>query len=172
MMLTAQTEDGLTLHALCEGASSEEMKAVLATAMKIAAESKLAGAPAIDTPVEELCDTAGFAVEEAEAMQGLATGQTTVTEALDLAGRAGVAVACHTCTRVLQSAIAAVPVVGPILSVFSGVLFTHMRTPQFTESVYTAVRRTASSVWEGIRERASGIKDRIASKVASWLFSS
>lgn len=162
-------ENSSTLPALGEGGTPGELKAVLAAAMKIAAENGLEGAPAADTPVEELCDTAGFAVEESGAMQQLAAGEVTVAEALDMAGRASVAVACRAGTRVVQSAVAAVPVFGPILSVFTGILFTQLRTPQFTEKVYTTVKTTAVSAWGWAKQKTSGIRNRIANKLSNWL---
>lgn len=168
-MMTEPMESGASLPILGEGSSPGEMKAVLAAAMKLAAEKELAGAPDPDTPVEELCDSAGCAVEEAKAMQQLADEQITVSQAMDMAGRATVAAAWNGCTRFLQSAASAVPIVGPLLSVFSGILFARLRTSQFTETVYTTVKTTAVTAWGWVKEKATGIKNRITNKVASWL---
>lgn len=156
--------------ALQEGATSGEVKAVVAGAIKTAAENKLTNALPDNTPIETICDIAGVAVEGAEAMFDVSTGKSTVTEALDRTGRASVAVASHLCANFLQRAAFTIPVVGPFVAFLANGLFEHMRAPQFTENVYTVVRSAAISTWEGIKEKASGIKNFFTNKVSNWLF--
>ncbi|MCM1305631.1 MAG: hypothetical protein NC306_16250, partial [Butyrivibrio sp.] len=66
----------------------EEVKAVVAGAVKVAAEKRLEDALPFDTSIEDISDMAGVAVEGAEALFDLAGGEISGLEALDRIGRA------------------------------------------------------------------------------------
>lgn len=130
---------------------SSEIKAVVAGAVKIAAENGLENALPFDTPIDTICDLAGAAVEGAEAMLDAANGDITITEALDKTGRAAVAAGCRIGKRALTGVVSKIPVVGPILIDTFSELLDHLETPQFINDVYEVVRDTAAVVWEGVK---------------------
>lgn len=78
--------------------------------------------------------------------------KTTMTEALDKAGRAGVAVGCRCGAAVLKGKLLSVPFFGPPLVVLLGGLFDHMEGPKFAENVYHVVHDAAVATFEGIKE--------------------
>lgn len=136
---------------------SSEVKAVVAGAVKAAAEKGLEKALPSDTPTEYICDMAGAAVEGAEALFDAARGKITVTEALDKGGRAAVAAGCRIGRSALKGAVSKVPYVGPLLVDLLGGLFDHMESPEFFNNVYVVVHDAAKATWQGIKEKGKRI---------------
>lgn len=142
-----------------------EVKAVVAGAVKVAAEKRLEDALPFDTSIEDISDMAGAAVEGAEALFDAASGEIGMTEAVDRIGRAAVVSACRIGKRTLQGCLARVPLVGPLLVDVFGGLLEHMESQAFYENVYTVVHDAAVATWEGIKDfgrravqKAAGIK--------------
>lgn len=129
----------------------EEVKAVVAGAVKVAAEKGL-----VDIPDAAIGDMAGVAVEGAEALYDAACGECTMTEALDKIGRAGVAAGCRYCAGALKGFLLSKPF-GPLLVDLFGGLLDHMESPKFTENVYTVVRDAAIATWEGMKKSVGRI---------------
>jgi predicted house-cleaning noncanonical NTP pyrophosphatase (MazG superfamily) len=152
--------------ALKEGmdVAKHEVKAVVAGAVKVAANKGLTSMLPEDTPVEFIGDMAGAAVESAEAMLDVAMGKSTMTEAMDKAGRASVAVVCRHAALALKGAIIQVPYVGPILVWLAGGLFEHIESPQCAENVYKTVSDIAKATWKGIKERVGGLVNKVMNK--------
>lgn len=136
--------DGLT-------ASTSEVKAVVAGAVRVAAEKGLEENLDPDTPVEVISDLAGAAVEGAEALYDAANGKISVTEAIDKAGMAGVAAGCCIGERFLRGFLSKLPF-GPIIVDLLEGLLEHIKSTQFVEQVYTAVKGAAIATWEGIKK--------------------
>ncbi len=132
-------------------ASPDEVKAVVAGAVRVAAEKGLADYLPPDTPIEDIGDLAGVAVEGAEALCDAVNGKITTTEAMDRVGRAGVAAGCRAGARNLKGYLLSFPG-GPILVDLLGGLLDHMESSQFVDQVYTAVRGAAIATWEGIKQ--------------------
>lgn len=131
----------------------QEVKAVIAGAVKVAAEKKLETSLPFDTSIEDISDMAGAAVEGAEALFDAASGEISALDAVDKIGRAGVALACRVGKRALQGYLATkVPVAGPLLVDLLGGLLEHMESPVFYENVYTVVHDAAVATWEGIKD--------------------
>jgi hypothetical protein len=149
-----------------EGAevATGEVKAVVAGAIKVAAENKLTDALPEDTPVGTICDIAGVAVEGAEAMFDVATGKSTVADALDRTGRASAAAVGRWCSDTLKGFVLTIPYVGPIVANLAEGLFEHMKTPRFAENVYTVVRDATVATWEGIKQKARGFLNFFTNK--------
>jgi hypothetical protein len=147
---------GEALQAGMETAKGE-VKAVVAGAIKSAAEKGLTDFLPSDTPVESICDMAGVAVESAEALFDVASGKNTVVEGLDKIGRAGVAAGCRYGAALLKGALVRIPYVGPLVANLAGGLLDHMNGPKFAENVYTVVRDATVALWEGIKEKGRGI---------------
>lgn len=130
----------------------QEVKAAVAGAVKVVVVKGLSDTLPSDTPTEAICDMAGAAVESAEALCDAANEKTTMTEALDKVGRAGVALGCRCCAVTLKGMLGRVPFVGPPLTVLLSGLFDHMEGPKFAENVYHVVHDTAVATFEGIKE--------------------
>jgi len=159
-------------QALQEGieTAAGEVKAVVAGAIKTAAEKGLTDMLPAGTPVETVCDIAGVAVESAGALFDAARGKSTMVEALEKAGRASVAAACRFCAGALKVKLTCIPVVGPLVAEFAGGLLNHMKSPKFSENVYTVVRDTARATWEGIKQTGRNIWNRLKNSVTERLF--
>lgn len=149
--------------------SPQEVKAVVAGAMKVAAEKRLEESLPYGTTIGDISDMAGAAVESAEALFGAASGEIGTVEALDRIGRAGVVSACRIGKRALHCALVSIPVAGPLLANLCERLLNHMENQGFYEHVYTAVRDTAVSAWEGIKNFGRKAVQKAASFTA-WLF--
>jgi hypothetical protein len=141
-------------QALQEGMSTAkgEVKAVVAGAIKTAAEKGLTEMMPADTSVETICDFAGVAVETVDALIAVTAGDITMTEAMDKTGRASVAAVCRFSTAYLKGTLAAIPLVGPLVVVFAGGLLEHMGGNKFSSNVYTVVRDAAHATWKGIKQ--------------------
>lgn len=133
-------------------AAPYEVKAVVAGAVKVAAEKRLEDTLPFDTSIEDISDMAGVAVESAGALFGIASGETGTLEAVDRIGRAGVVSACRMGKRTLQGCLVKVPIVGPLLVDVFGGLLEHMESQAFYKNVYTVVHDAAVATWEGIKD--------------------
>lgn len=147
----------------------QEVKAVVAGAVKVAAEKKLEASLPFDTAIEDIADMAGVAVEGAEALFDAASGEISALEAVDRIGRAGVVSACRIGKRALQGRLARVPVAGPLLVDLFGGLLEHMESPVFYENVYTVVHDAAVATWEGIKDFGRRTAQK-AANIAAMLF--
>ena len=145
--------------------ASGEIKAVVAGAIKTAAKKGLTGLLPIDTPVSSVGTMACVAVESADAMLGVAKGNKTMTQALDQTGRACVAAISSAGSDCLKAKVAFIPVIGPIIAWLGDGLFKHMKSPKFTENVYTVVRDAAKATWDGAKQKVKGLFSKIKSSV-------
>ena len=154
---------GVIGYALREGIETAkgEVKAVVAGAVKTAAEKGLTNLLPEDASVETISDISCVAVESTAALFDVATGKITMSEGLEKAGKAGIAAAAKLGANALKGALASIPVVGPIVVKLSNGLLDHMKSPKFTENVYTVVRDAARATWEGIKETGRGIWNKI-----------
>ncbi len=133
----------------------EEVKALVAGAVKAAADKGLIGGLSKDTPIEVFGDMAGFAVEGAEALLDAANDDITPSEAVERVCKAGIAAYACGCAEALKGYIAyQFPVVGPVAVELLGGLFDHMKIPQFAGNVYTVLHDAAVATWEGIKQAA------------------
>lgn len=131
---------------------SGEVKAIVAGAIKVAAEKELGDLLPEDTPVELIGDMAGAAVEAAEALYDVMNGESPLVDAIDKIGRANVAAGCRYMSWVLEKYLQDVPVLGPVLVDLAGGLLEHMEGPKFTEDVYNTVRNMVIAAWEGVKK--------------------
>lgn len=127
-----------------------EVKAVLATATKVAAEKHITDTVPPDISIEEACDVAGMTIEGAEALLDAANGKIPIKEALRKIGKAGIAAGCRLCSGVLKGVFQCCPFGGLLNEMLSNAL-RHMESRSFTEKVYTTVRNAAVSIWQGIK---------------------
>lgn len=147
----------------------QEVKAVVAGAVKVVAEKKLEDTLPFDTAIEDISDMAGVAVEGAEALFDLANGEISALEAVDRVGRAGVVSACRIGKRALEGRLVSIPLVGPVLVDLFGGLLEHMESPVFYENVYTVVHDAAVATWEGIKDFGRRAVQKVAN-ITTLLF--
>lgn len=138
-------------------ADTSEVKAAVAGAVKVAAMNSLIDGLSEDTPMETICDMAGVAVEGTEALADVASGKSTMIEAMDRTGRAAVAAGCRYCSGALKGFIITSVPFGPLVVKLLGGLFEHMESPRFFNNVYTTVRDLAVATWEGAKSAAGEI---------------
>lgn len=150
-------------------AAPHEVKAVVAGAVKVVAERKMEDTFPFDTPIEDISDMAGVAVEGTEALFNAASGQISSMEAMDKIGRAGVVSACRIGRRVLQGRLVKIPIAGQMLVEIFGGLLEHMESPVFYENVYTVVHDAAVATWEGIKDFGKRTVQKIKN-IATVLF--
>lgn len=130
---------------------SSEMKAVVAGAVKVAAEKGLEAVVPEDTSVDVIGNMAGAAVESAGALCELACGESNVTDTVDKIGTATIVVGVRMAADVVKGKLASVPKVGPVLSVLAGELLDHLPVKKFAQNVCRMVRNTAKTAWDGIK---------------------
>lgn len=152
-------------------ASPDEVGAVVAGAVRVAAEKGLSDYLPPDTPMEDIGDLAGAAVEGAKALRDAANGKITPTEAMDRCGRAGVAAACRAGARMLRRSLARIPVAGPVLVDLSGGLLDYIEKAPLVDQASTALRGAAIAAWEGIkRSKTVTVLKNVGKKVMNFLF--
>jgi hypothetical protein len=149
----------IVAEALHDGikAAKSEVKAVVAGAIKTAVENKVTDILPEDTSTETICDIAGTAVESAEALYDVATGKSTVVEALDKMGRASVAAVCRMGAKKVKGLIGTIPVIGPVVVTLAGGLLDHMKSSKFADNVYTVVRDAVVATWDGIKQKGKSL---------------
>lgn len=130
---------------------SSEMKAVVAGAVKAAAEKGLEGIVPEDTSVDVIGNIAGAAVESAGALCELACGESNVTDTVDKIGTAVIATGGRMAADVVKRRLESVPKVGPVLSVMTGILLDYLPVEKFAQDVWRTVRNTAKAAWDGIK---------------------
>lgn len=130
----------------------QEVKAVIAGAVRSAIENGLMVMLPLSTPTEAICDMDGMTVDGAAALLDAVNGEINMMEALERIGRAGIAVGCCAGRYVLEDYVLAVPYVGPVLVDLLGGLFDHMESPQFRENMYALIHDAAIATWQGVKE--------------------
>lgn len=127
-----------------------EVKAVVAGAVKVAAEKGLDDMLPEDTPMETIGAVAGAAVESAEALADVANGKSTILDATEKIARAGITVACHLAGNVIKKGVSKIPVVGPLVANVSGVLVDHAAS-KFSDHVCEGIRSVATTAKKAVK---------------------
>lgn len=145
---------------------SREVKAVVAGAVKVAAEKGLENIVPKDATADVIGNVAGAAVESAEALCDVATGESTVRESVERSVKAVVAAGGRMASEALEGYLAAVPYVGPVLVNLAGGLLDHLHSPKFVDSAYNMICDAAVATWEGVKQSQvgrvfAGLKKRV-----------
>lgn len=135
---------------------SSEVKAVVAGAVKVAAEKGLENIVPEDATIDVIGNVAGAAVEGAEALCDVATGKSTVREALEKIGKAIIAAGGRLGSEVIKGKLEKVPYVGGILVDLAGGLLDHLHSPKFVNNAYNMIRDAAVDTWEGVKQSQVG----------------
>ncbi len=133
-------------------APKDELKAVVAGAVKVAAEQGLGFLMPEEASPEVVGNIAGIAVEGASAFYDAAVGGISMTEAIDRTGRAATVVLCKIGQAALQGVVFEFG--GPVLTNILGGLIEHIGTKAFADNVYNVIRDTTKVAWEGIKDVA------------------
>lgn len=135
---------------------SEEVKAVVAGAVKVAAEKGLDNIVPEDVTTDVIGAVAGAAVESAESLFDAATGKATMFEAVDRIGMATVAAGGRLAGKAFKGVLGKVPYVGRILVDAAGGLLDHLKSPRFAQNAYRTIRDMAVDTWEGVKQSCVG----------------
>lgn len=138
-------QDGLT-NAL------EEVKMLVAGAIRVAAENGAVAGLDKDTPIEVFVSIAGFVVEGGQAIFAAVNGKIRPEEAAEKVCKAGIT-ACAYSVDVLKWHIQGqFPVIGTVAVELLGGLFDHMKSPEFVDNVYTVFHDMAVATLDGMRQ--------------------
>lgn len=135
---------------------SGEVKAVVAGAIRVAAEKGLENIVPEDASIDVIGTVAGVAVESAEALFDVATGKSTMPEAMDEIGMATVAAGGQLASKAIKGLLEKVPHVGGILVDAAGGLLDHLCSAKFARNVYNTVKDMAVDTWEGVKKSCIG----------------
>lgn len=135
---------------------SSEVKAVVAGAVKVAAEKGLENIVPEDTTIDVIGNLAGVAVESAEALSDVATGESTMREAVEKIGKAVIVAGGHLASEAIKGKLEKVPYVGGVLVDLANGLLDHFSNPKFVNNVYNTVRDMAVDAWEGVKQSYVG----------------
>lgn len=130
----------------------EEVKAVVAGAVKIAVEKGVDDMLPEDTPIETIGALAGAAVESAKALDDMANGKSTMLDTAEKTARASITAMCHCVGDVIKGGVSEIPVVGPLIADLSGDLIDHVAA-KFAEhicegfhSMVVAAKKSATKI--------------------------
>lgn len=135
---------------------SSEVKAVVAGAVKTAAEKGLENIVPEDATVDVIGNVAGVAVEGAEALCDVAVGKSNMCDAGERVCKAVVAAGGHFVSGVIKGTLGKIPIVGGIITDMAGGLLDHLHAPKFVNDVYNVIRNTAVATWEGVKQSCVG----------------
>lgn len=159
--------------ALYSGADAG-IKAAAAGAIKVSSEKGIINIIPKETPAGVIANIACVGIENAKILAKVATGELSMTEALDKMGRTTTSMAYGLGWGATGSAIGAtafswIPIAGPIVGGLTGGMIGYMAGSKFGSTVYSGAKKVANtaksaakSAWNGIksvgRSIVSGIK--------------
>ena len=135
---------------------SSEVKAVVAGAVKVAAEKGLEKIVPKDATVDVIGSMAGAAVESAEAACDAAIGKSTVREYVERSVKAVIAAGGNLAGEAIKGELKKVPYVGEILVELSRGLLNHLHSPKFVNNVWNTIHDMAVDAWEGMKQSRTG----------------
>ncbi|MBZ0312427.1 hypothetical protein K7185_08070 [Clostridium butyricum] len=160
--------------ALASGADAG-IKAATAGALKVGAEKQIIKLIPKGTPVSVIANIACVSIENAKILAKVASGELTMSEALDQMGRTSVSMVYGigwgaTGTAIGAAALSWIPIVGPIVGGLAGGMIGYMAGSKFGSAVYSGVKKVAStaksvakSAWNGIKSVGSSVVSGIKS---------
>lgn len=169
-----QSEDtanigGVIIETIQDGLvkDSGEVKAVVAGAVKVAAEKGLENIVPEDATIDVIGNVAGVAVEGAKALCDVSTGKSTMLDAVDEIGKATIAAGGRIVSEVVKGTLKKIPYVGGVLVDLAGGLLDHLHSPKFVNNVYTTIHDVAVDTLEGMKQSRLG---KLVGKVFNKIF--
>ena len=170
---TIYTDETIEL-ALKSGADSG-IKAATAGALKVGVEKGIITIIPKGTPAGAIANIACFGIENAKILAKVATGELSMSEALEKMGRTSTSMVYGLGWGCIGMAIGAsalswIPLVGPIVGGVAGGMVGYMAGSKFGNEVYSGAKKVAKvaksaarSVWNGVKSVGSKIGSRIKS---------
>lgn len=158
--------------ALRTGADSG-IKVAMAGALKVGSEKGIIAIIPKGTPVGIIANIACLGIENAKILAKVASGELTMTQALDRMGRTSTAMIYGlgwgaTGMAIGAAALAWIPIVGPVVGGIVGGMVGYMAGSQFGSAVYTGLKKVGSVVKSAAKSVWSGVKS-VGSKIGSGL---
>ena len=158
--------------ALKTGADSG-IKAAAAGALKVVSEKGVIAIIPPGTPAGIIAQVACVGIENAKILAKVASGEITMTEALDMMGRTTTAMVYGLGWGATGMAIGAValswiPIVGPIVGGIVGGTIGYMAGSKFGSAVYSGLKKVGSVIKSAAKKVWSGVKT-VASKIGSGI---
>ncbi|MDO4329082.1 MAG: hypothetical protein Q4C66_07085 [Lachnospiraceae bacterium] len=175
--------DAIIETALVTGADTT-VKAAAAGALKVGAEKGIISILPPGTPARVIADIACLGIENAKILAKVATGELTMSEALDKMGRTSTAMVYGlgwggSGALIGAAALSWVPIVGPIVGGLVGGMAGYMTGSKFGTALYNGVKKIGSAAktavkraWEGVKSTGRKIAEgigRIGSKIGSGI---
>jgi hypothetical protein len=164
--------------ALTTGADAS-VKAAAVGALKVGAEKGILSIIPPGTPVHIISSIACMGIENAKILSKVATGELTMSEALDQIGQVSTAMVyglgwSAMGTLAGAAALSWIPIVGPIAGGLVGGLVGYMAGSKFGETIYkgakkicTTAKTVASRAWEGVKSVGRAVGGAIKGAVGA-----
>lgn len=148
--------------ALYSGADAG-IKAAAAGAIKVSSEKGIISIIPKGTPVGVIANIACVGIENAKILAKVATGELSMTEALDKMGRTTTSMAYGlgwgaTGSVIGAAALAWIPIAGPIVGGLTGGMIGYMAGSKFGSTVYSGVKKVAEVAKSAVKATWNGIK--------------
>lgn len=149
------------------------IKAAATGAVKVGVEKGIVSVIPKGTPVGIIANVVCVGIENVKILGKVATGELTMTQALDRMGRTTTSMAYGigwgaTSSLIGAAALAWVPVVGPVIGGFVGGMVGYMAGSKFGEAVYNTgkkivntAKKAVSRAWEGAKSAGRSLKRAI-----------
>lgn len=164
-----------TIELALKTGTDSGIKAAAAGALKVASEKGVISIIPKGTPAGVIAQMACVGIENAKILAKVASGEITLTEAMDMMGRTSTAMVYGLGWGATGMAIGAValswiPIVGPIVGGIVGGTIGYMAGSKFGSAVYSGLKKVggviksaAKKVWSGVKTVASKIGNGIRS---------
>lgn len=160
-----------TVSLALETGADAGIKAATAGALKVSVEKGVIGFIPKGTPIGILANIACVGIENIKILSKVATGELTMSQALDQMGRTGVSMVYGIGWGTIGMGIGAtalswIPIVGPAVGGLVGGMIGYMAGSKFGESVYNGlkavgkgIKSVCKSTWNGIKSAGNKIKN-------------
>lgn len=165
-----------TIELALKTGTDSGIKAAAAGALKVVSEKGVIAIIPPGTPAGVIAQVACVGIENAKILAKVASGEITMTEALDMMGRTTTAMVYGLGWGATGIAIGAValswiPIVGPIVGGIVGGTIGYMAGSKFGSAVYSGLKKVGSAIKSAAKKVWSGVKSiatKIGSGIRSW----
>lgn len=170
-----QIEGSEVIETALHSGADAGIKAAAAGAIKVSSEKGIISVIPKGTPAGVIANIACVGIENAKILAKVATGELSMTEALDKMGRTTTSMVYGLGWGATGSAIGAaalswIPIAGPIVGGLAGGMIGYMAGSKFGSAVYSGVKKVArfaksaaKSTWDGIKSVGRSIGNGVKS---------
>lgn len=149
------------------------IKAAATGAVKVGVEKGIVSVIPKGTPVGIIANVVCVGIENVKILGKVATGELTMTQALDRMGRTTTSMVYGigwgaTSSLIGAAALAWIPLIGPVIGGFVGGMVGYMAGAKFGETVYNTgkkivntAKKAVSRTWEGVKSAGKSLKRAI-----------